>query len=90
MAQLVVKVKAASFTVYLLYFSINFGVENKRSLPKFDGFFFCKIMVKTKPKTAFTENSMFLFVSFLFLGEVFFHFCRLIFYRNLLLMRAHI
>ena len=36
-------------------------------------------MVKTKSKKVFTENSMFLFVSFLFLGEDFSHFCRLLF-----------
>ena len=31
-------------------------------------------MVKAKPTTVFTENTMFLFVSFLFLGQVFSNF----------------
>ena len=51
-------------------------------------FFFCQIMVKTKPKNVFTKNSMLLFVSFLFLGEDFSHFCRLLFCRNLLHLGA--
>ena len=51
--------------------------------------FFCQMTVKTKPKKI-TKNSMLLFASFSFLGEDFSHFDRLLFYRNLLHLEAHV
>ena len=70
-------------------FLLNLVEKTKRFYRKFYAFFFCQIMVKTKPKNVFTKSSMLLFESFLFLGEDFSHFCRLLFCRNLLHLGAH-
>ena len=71
-------------------FLLNLVEKTKRFYRKFYAFFFCQIMVKTKPKNVFTKNSMLLFVSFLFFGEDFSHFCCLLFCRNLLHLGAHV
>ena len=76
---------------YICYIFLLILVEKTKGFyPKFYVLFFCQMMVKTKLKTVFTENLVLLFVSFLFLGKVFSHFCRLILYRNLLHLGVHI
>ena len=62
-------------------FLLNLVEKTKRFYRKFYAFFFSQIMVKTKLKNVFTKNSVLLFVSFLFLGEDFSHFSRLLFRR---------
>ena len=79
--------QASSYIYYI--FLLILLVKTKGFYPNFYAVFFCQIKVKTTPKTVFTENSMLLFVSFLFI-EVFSHFCCLIFYRNLFHLGAHV